>query len=306
VINDLAANKDGELTSAFINMQDHLKSLLKDIINVSSSLKDTSNNLLAAFEEMIQSANTQSSKISETTSAMSEMSASIQQIAQTSKNAEKLSSEARQSAEKGATSVANTVNGLSDISHNIKTAGNMTVKLGDHSNEIGKIVLAITEISAQTNLLALNAAIEAARAGEHGRGFAVVADEVRKLAERSASSAKEIGQIIEKIQSEMNMTISTISKSSQSASEGMALADGLNNSFFTIQESISKSGSCIGEIAVAIQQQATVCDSIVEATETIDITTKEISKSAYDLYNRAEKLKSESVQLDEQTKKFQI
>lgn len=296
----------GALADVFNTMLDNLTDLLRRIKEVSLRLSDSSKEILTASEKVSEAANTQGERITDTSSAISEMSASVQQISTNSKTAEKLASEAQVAAASGDKVVHSTTEGLDVIMKNIRSAGQMTRKLGERSSEIGEIVNTISDISEQTNLLALNAAIEAARAGEHGRGFAVVADEVRKLAERSATSAKEIGVIIKKIQGEMDLTIDAMEKSSQSAGEGMHLAESLKNSFGHIQTRVVSTNNNIEEIAKALSQQVKVCDDLVMVTDTINQAVKDTNQSTVQLLTQAEHLKRIVDQLDTQVNRFEM
>ncbi|MBP7652699.1 HAMP domain-containing protein, partial [Candidatus Dependentiae bacterium] len=301
-----SGEKAGVLQNEFYSMVDNLKSLVGQIKFVSVKIKEISSENLNAFSEMSSASKIQNEKISDTTAAITEMSASVQEISQSSQSADSMALDAKKAANKGSVAVKETIDGLVAITRNIKAAAGMTKKLGEKSIEIGKIVKTITEISEQTNLLALNAAIEAARAGEHGKGFAVVADEVRQLAERSRISATEISAIIEKIQGEMELTINTMEKASQSVSEGMVIADTLKTSFVNIEDNVTNTNKNIGEIADALGQQAKVCDSLVMATESITHQVKEIESKTGHILLQIETLKNTSDDLESQITKFQI
>ena len=298
--------KSGVVQNEFYLMVDNLKNLVGQIKTVSVKIKDISSENLNAFSEMSSASKIQNEKISDTTAAITEMSASVQEISQSSQNADSMALDAKKAANKGSKAVKETIEGLIAITRNIKAAAGMTKKLGEKSIEIGKIVKTITEISEQTNLLALNAAIEAARAGEHGKGFAVVADEVRQLAERSRISASEISGIIEKIQGEMELTINTMEKASQSVSEGMIIADTLKSSFINIEDNVGNTNKNIGEIADALGQQAKVCDNLVMATESITNLVREIENKTGQIFHQIETLKNSSDDLESEITKFQI
>ncbi len=237
--------------------------------NISISLREIAGKLQAAFQENLLSVNIQKEKVTETSTSITELTASIQEISSNAVSADKLSLSAKNSATDGEQAVEKTLERLTDITQNVKTAGEMTKKLGDRSKEIDNIVKTITDISEQTNLLALNAAIEAARAGDQGRGFAVVADEVRKLAERSSKSAQEIRDIIEKIQMEMQNTIKIIDSSTKSTIDGMYVAESLKESIANIMTNVVSTTDSITEISTALKQQAEVCDTISTAADKI-------------------------------------
>ncbi len=299
-------DEQGILSNVFSAMLKNLKNLIGEIQSVSKKVKKTSATILEAAENMKTATRTQAEKITDSSAAITEMSASIQQISESSKRADQMASEADEAATRGAYAVQDTINGLNTITDTIQTAGSMTSRLGEKSQEIGQITATITEISELTNLLALNAAIEAARAGEHGRGFAVVAAEVRKLAERTAASAKEISEIIEKIQSEILLIAQAMEKSSQSAVDGMVLANELNNSFSQIQVSVTSTNTNMEQISEAMGQQAEVCDDIVTAIDTITVVVGETETRSDHMLKQVEEMKEITEFLDQQAKKFEI
>ncbi len=298
--------EDGVLSGVFSSMLANLTTLISEIQDVSRKVKKTAAEIMGAAEEMMQSTQTQTEKITDTSAAITEMSASIQQISASSKKADLMASQAQEAAAGGAFAVKDTINGLNTITDTIQTAGEMTRKLGERSQEIGQITATITEISELTNLLALNAAIEAARAGEHGRGFAVVAAEVRKLAERTAASAKEISGIIEKIQSEITTINKAMEQSSQSAVDGMVLANDLSMSFADIQESVRSTNANMEQIAQAMAQQAEVCDDIVLAIDTITSVVRETENQSDRLLKQVGEMRHITENLDQQTNKFEL
>ena len=241
--------------------------------NTASSVEEIS----AAIEEMSKSINGVAQNASslnmsseQASSAISELAVSVQQVSNNAKNVSDTALAVQKDAIKGKTSIESTLEGMKDISKVISQASDVMKKLGKSSEEIGSIIEVIDDIADQTNLLALNAAIEAARAGEHGKGFAVVADEVRKLAERSAKATKEIASLIEGIQSESSNAITAIEQGTVKVDEGSKLTFDANEIILQIVSSINNITQEINQINVATTQQASGTEQIVKAVEDVN------------------------------------
>lgn len=215
-------------------------------------------------------------------------------------------------ANQGEAVVKDTILQMNTIQEKVNTSADVVNTLGNKSKEIGQIVSYITEISGQTNLLALNAAIEAARAGEHGKGFAVVADEVRKLAEQSSSAAEKISALITEIQLEIDHSIQVMDEGTGAVKEGLDLVNNAGQSFNQITEAIKDVSSYTKEVNASIQQMLEQSRSMNESIESIVNVTKDSGDNIYnvvasveeqiasmeqiastgdELYNMAEKLK---------------
>ena len=175
-------------------------------------------------------------------------------------------------AEEGRTAVTASVEAMDTIAGRVDQIAARALGLGEKSQEIGRILVVIDDLAEQTNLLALNAAIEAARAGEHGRGFAVVASEVRKLAERAQESTGQIQAIVAEIQAETNATIIASEEGSKEVRTGTELARGVVEALERISGMVDETTTAAKEISIATQQQRSASDQVVSAmTQVSDV-----------------------------------
>lgn len=286
-------NKDeiGQLSEYINQMTDNLKGMIYEISNTSLQVAATSEELSASSEEMSKSveqvagsiqqlangADNQKVKTLEADQSFSTISNEITQIAEHVENVSEMSKQTSTVAENGNEVIQKTINQMSKIQNQSELTGSMMDALGSKSNEIGKIVTLITSVSEQTNLLALNAAIEAARAGEHGKGFAVVADEVRKLAEQSREAANQVSQLIIGIQEDIEQSVDAMNEGRLSVEEGIQLVEAAGTSFKRIVEEVSQVTGHINEVSTTVQEISAAADSVVEV---IDDTTKIAEESA--------------------------
>ncbi len=250
----------------------------------------TMHEMSANIDNVAKNSRSQASSVSETSASIDQMVASTQRIADTAKQLVELSQQAKKAVELGLESVENSVKGTEEISEAITRSADTIGALGSRAENIGKIVDVIDDIAEQTNLLALNAAIEAARAGEQGMGFAVVAEEVRKLAERSAKSTKEIAELITGIQKETHEAVKFMDKSIQMVEKGVALSKQVGNSLRNIEGNVVEVDRYSREIGAATQEQSSGSTQIAKAAENLREVTHEITSATEEQASATEQI----------------
>src|SRR4030066_371363 len=256
-------DETGQLLNSMKNMVANLKKLIADIKETSSNMASASEQLSASSEEMSKGVISQSDRSTQIASAAHEMSQTVVEIARNASSIAVSASGTCNITNKGEHIVDKSVSEVKDIAATVSESSKVMVSLGERSRQIGDIIRVISEIADQTNLLALNAAIEAARAGEQGKGFAVVADEVRKLAERTAKATSEIGSMIGAIQDEVQKSVTSMGEVSKMVGTGVEFSTQTG-------EALEKIVSSVSELQMMVQQ-------IASATEEMSATSEHIS-----------------------------
>lgn len=272
-----STDETGQLLTAMKNMTDKLKVMIGGIRQASSSVASGSHQLSASSEEITRTMNDQSSRANQIATSAEEMSQTVIDIAKNSADIASSATDTAQIARMGAEVVNKSVNESKAIAATVESSAMVMKNLGDKSKQIGEIVSTINDIADQTNLLALNAAIEAARAGEQGRGFAVVADEVRKLAERTAHATSEIGNMITAIQSEVDNAVIAMNKTNEQVEVGLQYSVEAGSQLATIVQSVTALQGMVQQIASATEEMSSTSEAISGDIQQIATGSREIS-----------------------------
>jgi len=283
-------SSSGALSGAFSSMTETISGLVKGLGASAETLEEVAGQLLVYGEKTHAGAAAAAHRITDATTAVMEMSASIQEVAQNAKNAESMSQNGIGTAKRGGESIDQTIFGMRSVSDNMGATAVTIRELGRSGQEIGRIVAAIADIADQTNMLALNAAIEAARAGEQGRGFAVVADQVGKLAERSAKSANEISVLLEGIQTATAQSVEKMERSLEVVAEATDVSDESSKAMHEIIEVVEQMARSSKEISLATGQQADTADGVSETIESMLSTATESKEASAMTLERAREL----------------
>nr|WP_246944985.1 methyl-accepting chemotaxis protein [Bacillus pinisoli] len=229
----------------------------------------TINDVSKTIQELSSGAEEQARNTDQTSRIMDEMTAGVSQIATHTKSVVSKAVHTNQQSSEGRKSVDSSITQMNNIYTNVSELSAVIKGLGSRSNEIFLIVKVISDIAEQTNLLALNAAIEAARAGEHGKGFAVVASEVRKLAEQSAKSSKQITDLLTVIQDETYQAVASMEETTGEVNEGIKVVGAVGETFTSIQQAIQDVTKQVEEVSVAIEQMAEGTEQVKEAIKIV-------------------------------------
>ncbi|MFC0677165.1 methyl-accepting chemotaxis protein [Lysobacter korlensis] len=259
---------------------EQLRSLVQTITDTSVQVAASAQETQATAMHLAEAAEHQAQEISSASDRISEIAASIDQVSKNSAESADVAQRSVQIATKGAGVVRQTIQGMDNIRDQIQETSKRIKRLGESSQEIGSIVELINDISEQTNILALNAAIQAASAGEAGRGFAVVADEVQRLAERASNATKRIETLVQTIQSDTNEAVSSMEQTTSEVVAGARLAEDAGTALGEIEKVSSDLSGLIQGISMAAQQQSGAAANITQTMNTIQQITSQTTQGA--------------------------
>ncbi|MDR2092262.1 MAG: methyl-accepting chemotaxis protein [Azoarcus sp.] len=305
-INYRADDEIGEMTRAFDTMVTSLRDSFQSIQSKMREVRSGVEMLVTGAQQVAESSAQQSSSSSAMAASVEEMTVSINTVSDSADEARTIAQKAGEIANQGGTIIEQTVDEMVMIAKAVGQASGAIESLGRESEQISSVVQVIKEVADQTNLLALNAAIEAARAGEQGRGFAVVADEVRKLAERTTQSTGDISSMVGKIQTSSKEAVSEMEQMVKQVESGQTLAHEAGERIQSIREGANKVVQAVSEISNALKEQSSASHDIARHVESVAQMTDQNSAAAGEAANGAQRLGQLAKDVDEIVKQFKV
>lgn len=296
----------GQLAENFNRFVGNMHTMVLKLSEVSASLANQARQTALQAEERSARIQMQQDEINMVATAVNEMAAATQEIAGNADHTAQNSSEAVGACEHGTGQVTQTQSSIQNLAQEVQVATNVILELEEHGNSINAILSNIQGIAEQTNLLALNAAIEAARAGEQGRGFAVVADEVRVLSQRTHGSTQEIQQTIELLQGTTGKAVSIMNDSRSLAETSVDDANSAAASLTQIHAAVERISDMATQIASAAEEQASVTSEITRNTEGIRDVSNELADEAHQAAEQAAQLSELSHELENEISRFKL
>lgn len=285
---------------------DSLRQVLGQVTTASQEIVTASEQISSTADEMSAGAEEQSAQTEEVASAMEEMSRTILENAETVETTSQRAERAQTKARENGQVIYKAIEKMEQIGDVVEASAETIGRLDTASEEIGAVVATIDEIADQTNLLALNAAIEAARAGDDGQGFAVVAEEVRDLAERTTEATERIEEMIADVQSGVRAAVTSMSEGQEEVEEGIALADQAGDALDDMIEDIQRVATDIDNIAAATQEQSTTSEEVSRSINEISTVTSQNAQGVTEIATSTDNLNALSERLVDTVEQFTL
>ena len=308
-VEDLEITSEDELGRAghrLNDMKNNLRGIIESITQTAEHVASASEEISSTAAQQAQGAETQKDQTNQVATAMQEMSSTVAMVSENSGRAAEASRKAAETARRGGAIVEETLVKMRVIAESVGASAKKVEELGKSSDQIGRIIGVIDDIADQTNLLALNAAIEAARAGEQGRGFAVVADEVRKLAERTTGATKEIAQMIKNIQDETRVAVTAMESGTKQVEEGVTSTAQAGESLKEIIRMAEQVGEMITHIATAATQQSSTSEQVNQSMDQIARLVTESADGAHQSAKACQDLSGLALELQKMVSNFHL
>jgi len=285
---------------------DALRTLVTTINNTASEVTRSTEKTQQTANELAQASNQQAREIASASAAVTDMAESMLTVSHDADNSASVAAQSMEIAQKGAQVVRNTIGSMEKIRENIQETSKRIKRLGESSQEIGDIVGLITEIADQTNILALNAAIQASTAGDAGRGFAVVADEVQRLAERAGNATKQIEGLVNTIQADTNEAVKSMEMSTAGVVSGASMAEDAGVALKEIEDVSTELSNLIKGISESTKQQSKVAMSVSDSMNVIQEITLQTSEGTEETSNSLTALNELSAELGRSVSGFKL
>jgi len=305
IMAEIEANDEvGQMGNALNKMLSKIKTVMSQVTGASTQLAAASDQMSSISAQSNQGIQTQLQKSEQIATAINEMSATAQEVARSASTASQAANDADSQAKEGETVVTRAVESINELNRDVQRISDVINMLSSESENVGRVLDVIRDIAEQTNLLALNAAIEAARAGEQGRGFAVVADEVRTLAGRTQDSTLEIQKMIEKFQHGTQDAVSVMESGKEKADSSVAQAGQAASALTEITRMVSKINDMNTQIASAAEEQTTVAEEINKNILSVNTITQQNSQGAQQTENASGELSRLATELQQLVQTF--
>ena len=303
-LDDTGRNELSRVAGAVNSMLEKFATIVTDVVGSTSTVAEKVISVLSASERTEEGVHQQHLDVDQVATAMNEMSASVKEVADNTLRAAEAANVADGKAQDGRKVVTRTIDAINALAERVEAATDAIARVEADSQEISQVMDVITAIAEQTNLLALNAAIEAARAGEHGRGFAVVADEVRTLAGRTRTSTEEIRETIERLQRQTQDAVQVMGASREQAHSTVELTSGAGASLDEIVQTVETISQMSNQIATAAEEQSQVAEEMNQRLTNIAQVTEQTTEAAQDTVTSGEEIGDEMESLRQVVMRF--